>query len=53
MNSGIMISSGRRNIICLVSDRNVPFTGLPIDVKKLELIGYMKFINVKNRNIWK
>ena len=37
INNGITISKGKRNIICLVRDRNVPIFGLPIDVKKFEV----------------
>ena len=53
INNGITISKGKRNIICLVRDRKVPNFGLPIDVKKFEVIGCIKFIKVKNKNIWK
>ena len=53
MPRGRMIMSGRRKIICLVRDRNIPPFGLPIAVKKLELIGCRKFKKVKNRKQWK
>jgi hypothetical protein len=45
--------NGKRNIICLVRDKNTPLLGLPIAVKKFELIGCKKFTNVKNKNILK
>lgn len=48
---GNIIISGSRNIICLVSDKNIPRFGLPIAVKKLEVIGCIKLMNVKKRNI--
>jgi hypothetical protein len=53
INSGKINISGSRNIICLVNARKLPFFGLPIAVKKLEVIGCIKFKNVKNKNMWK
>ena len=48
-NLGNITSSGSRKIICLVKERNAPFTGFPMDVKKVDDIGWMLLINMKNR----
>ena len=45
--------SGSRKIICRVSERKTPLTALPIDVKKLAVIGWIQFRNVKKRKIRK
>ena len=49
--SGNSNSSGSRKIICLVNERKIPRFGLPIAVKKFEVIGCRKFKNVKNRKM--
>ena len=53
INLGKIRISGSSRMICLVSDRNVPDFGLPIEVKKLDEIGCIKFIHVQNRYILK
>ena len=50
---GKISSSGSRKIICLVSERKIPFFGAPIEVKKFELTGWIPFRNVKNRKMRK
>lgn len=45
--------NGRKNIICLVRERKMPFTGLPIDVKNVDVIGWKQQSHVKNRNFLK
>ena len=50
-NIGSMKSKGRRKMICLVRDRKTPFFGMPIAVKKLEVIGCMKKMQIRNRQI--
>ena len=44
---GKISSSGSRKIICLVSERKIPFFGAPMEVKKFELTGWIPFRNVK------
>ena len=39
INIGRIISRGKRKMICLVSDKNVPFAGFPIDEKNVDDIG--------------
>lgn len=51
--SGKIIINGRRKIICLVSDKSMPFIGFPIAVKKFDVIGCIKFKKVKNKKILK
>ena len=53
MNMGKIIRGGRKNIICLVMERNAPFSGLPMDVKNVVVIGYKQLSHVKNRNMRK
>ena len=53
INKGIIIIKGNKNNICLVNDKNIPFFGFPIAVKKLDDIGWKQFINVNNKNILK
>ena len=53
INKGNIIINGSKNNICLVNERNIPFLGLPIAVKKLDDIGCMQFTKVKNKNILK
>lgn len=48
---GKISSSGSRKIICLVSERKIPFFGAPMEVKKFELTGWIPFRNVKNRKM--
>ena len=38
-NIGSTISSGKKKIICLVSDRKMPLIGFPIEVKKVAVTG--------------
>lgn len=52
-NIGRKSRRGKRKIICLVSDRNTPLPGFPIDVKKLEESGWIKITKVKNIYILK
>ena len=52
-NRGSTSSSGIKKSICLVSERNIPFTGLPIDVKNVEIIGCKQLSHVKNSDILK
>ena len=51
--NGNTIISGSKKIICLVSDKKIPFLGFPIAVKKLEVKGCIQLINVPNRKILK
>ena len=53
MKRGKIIKRGRRKMICLVRDRKAPTFGLPMAVKKLEVIGCRKFRKVKNKKILK
>lgn len=53
MNIGRISSRGSKNIICLVRDKKIPLAAFPMDVKKLETIGWIPLIKVKNRNIRK
>ena len=53
INNGNIIIKGNKNNICLVSERNIPFFGFPIAVKKFEDIGCKQFMNVNNKNILK
>lgn len=39
MNNGKITMSGSKNKICLVRDKKIPFFGLPIAVKKVDVIG--------------
>ena len=52
-NSGKIIINGNKNNICLVNDKNIPFTGFPIEVKNVAVIGWRKFRPVNNKNILK
>lgn len=52
-NRGRIKISGKRKKVWRVRDKRVPLFGLPMDVKKLELIGCIKLINVQNKKIWK
>ena len=45
--------NGSRNIICLVRDKKIPLYALPMEVKKVDVIGCMKFKKVKNKKILK
>ena len=47
------MTNGKRNRICLVNERKMPFTGLPMEVKNVDVIGCMKFTQVKNKNTLK
>ena len=47
--SGSIRINGNRKIICLVNERNIPLVGLPMEEKKLELIGCKKFQKVKKK----
>ena len=40
---------GSKKMICRVSARNVPFFGFPMEEKKVEDMGWILFIKVKNR----
>ena len=53
MARGRIKMSGIRKIICLVSDRKIPPPGFPMEVKKVVVIGCIKFRKVKNRKILK
>ena len=53
MNIGNIIISGSRKIICLVSDMNTPSCDLPIELKKLEVTGWIPFTIVRNIYILK
>ena len=46
---GKITIKGSKNNICLVNDRNIPFFGFPIAVKKFDDIGWKQFKNVKNK----
>ena len=50
INNGNITISGSRNMICLVKAKKLPRFGLPIAVKKFELIGCRKLTKVKNKN---
>ena len=47
--SGNITIRGSKKIICLVSARNVPFAGFPIEAKKVDDMGCILLIKVKNR----
>ena len=53
MNIGNIMISGSRKIICLVSDINTPSCDLPIELKKLEVTGWMPLTIVRNIYILK
>lgn len=53
INRGKIKIKGRRNIICLVSDKKMPLFGFPIAVKKLEVKGCIQFKKVPSKNIRK
>ena len=44
-----MTIRGNKKIICLVSERMIPLVALPMDVKKLEEIGWIQSKKVKNK----
>ena len=46
--SGKMTMSGSRNKIWRVRDMNTPRRALPIELKKLEVTGWMPLISVRN-----
>ena len=50
---GNITNNGSKNIICLVSDKNVPLLGSPITVQNVDVIGCIPFKNVINKNILK
>ena len=47
--TGRIKSSGTKKMICLVRDRKIPFAGLPMDVKKVDVIGCKASSQIKNR----
>ncbi len=49
--SGNPRMSGSKNRICLVNARKLPTFGLPIAVKKFEVIGCIKLTKVKNKKM--
>ena len=51
--NGNRIISGVRNKTCLVSDMKIPLYGFPIAVKKLEVSGCKKAVQIPNKNILK
>lgn len=51
--SGKITTNGSRNKICRVRDKKIPFTGFPIEVKNVDVIGCIKFKKVKNKNTLK
>ena len=53
INKGKITINGNKNNICLVSERNIPFYGLPIAEKKLDDIGWKQIKKVNNKNILK
>ena len=53
MNLGKIKTKGSRNKICLVMDKNTPLIDLPIEVKKVEVIGCKQLNQVKNNMIRK
>ena len=53
INIGNITIKGNKNNICLVNERNIPFLGFPIAVKKLDDIGWKQFKNVNNKNTLK
>ena len=50
---GSISSIGMKKSICLVSERNTPFMGFPIEVKNVEVMGWRQFIQVKKRKMRK
>ena len=50
---GKISSSGSRKIICLVSERKIPFFGAPIEVTKCQLTGWLRLRNVQTRTMRK
>ena len=42
---------GSKNKICLVNARKLPTFGLPMAVKKLDVMGCIKLTKVKNKKI--
>ena len=48
---GSRSKAGRKNMICLVRERNIPLRGFPIDVKKVDVMGWMELSHVKKRNM--
>lgn len=50
---GSSTSIGKKKMICLVRDRNIPLAGFPMDVKKFDVMICIKLIKVKNRKIRK
>ena len=51
INIGKIITSGRRKITCLVRDIMIPRVAFPIEVKKLEDIGWIPFAKVRSIKI--
>ena len=52
-NMGRMMISGSRNRICRVREIKIPFFALPMEVKKLAVMGWIPFRKVKNRKMRK
>ena len=50
---GNMINNGSKKMICLVRDRKIPFAGLPMEVKKVDVIGCKQSAQIKNKKIRK
>ena len=48
MNFGKIKTKGNKNRICLVMDKNTPLMDLPMEVKKVEVIGCKALNQVKN-----
>ena len=45
---GKIMIRGRRHIICLVRERNIPRLALPMEVKKVDVMGWIPFKKVQN-----
>ena len=53
MERGSISISGIKKMICLVSERIAPLKAFPIEVKKVDVMGCIKFRQIKNRNTLK
>ena len=50
---GSIRRGGRKKRNCLVRERKTPFMGFPIEVKKVAIIGWRQFSQVKKRKTLK
>ena len=48
-----MSNNGIKKMICLVSDSVIPLFGLPVELKKFDIMGCTKFMNMQKKYILK